>query len=99
LLRYRESLQNPPVLVVSDINRIVIRTNYTNLPTHTFDISLDDLLDPANITILRAVFFNPDALKPRETVAEVTQEAARRFSKLADNLRKYGEDPTQPPTF
>ena len=33
LLRYRDSLQNPPVLVVSDINQIIIRTNYTNLPT------------------------------------------------------------------
>ena len=60
LLPYREAIQNPPALVVSDINRIVTRTNYTNLPTHTFDISLDDLLDPKNITILRVVFFNPD---------------------------------------
>lgn len=95
LLLYRDALQNPPVLVVSDINHIIIRTNYTNLPTRTFDLTLDDLLDPKNITLLKAVFFNPDELKPRETVAEVTQEAARRFSKLADNLRKYGEDPAQ----
>jgi len=35
LLLYRDALQNPPVLVVSDINQIVIRTNYTNLPTRT----------------------------------------------------------------
>lgn len=99
LLLYRDALQNPPVLVVSDINHIIIRTNYTNLPTRTFDIALDDLLDPRNITLLKAVFFNPDELKPRETVAEVTQEAARRFSKLADNLRKYGEDPSQTAHF
>jgi SAM-dependent methyltransferase len=95
LLLYREALQNPPALVVSDINHIIIRTNYTNLPTRTFDLTLDDLLDPRNVALLKAVFFNPDELKPRETVAEVTKEAARRFSKLADNLRKYGEEPTQ----
>ena len=40
LLRYRDSLQNPPVLVVSDINRIIIRTNFTNLPTRTITNSL-----------------------------------------------------------
>ena len=33
LLRYRDALNNPPLLIVSDINNIVIRTNYTNLPT------------------------------------------------------------------
>jgi type II restriction/modification system DNA methylase subunit YeeA len=95
LLLYRDALQNPPVLVVSDINNIVIRTNYTNLPTRTITLTLDDLLKPESLKVLRAVFFNPDELKPRETVAGVTEEAARHFSKLAGILRKYGEDPQQ----
>ncbi len=43
-LRYRGALQNPPLLIVSDINHIIIRTNYTNLPTRTIALSLDDLL-------------------------------------------------------
>ena len=30
LLQYRESLQNPPLLIVSDLQRIVIHTNFTN---------------------------------------------------------------------
>lgn len=42
-LRYRDALQNPLLLIVSDINQI-IRTNYTNLPTRTIALSLDDLL-------------------------------------------------------
>ena len=29
LLQYRESLQNPPLLVVSDMEQIVIHTNFT----------------------------------------------------------------------
>ena len=95
LLRYRDALQNPPVLVVSDINLIVIRTNYTNLPTRTITLALDDLLDPASIKILKTVFSNPEELKPQETVESVTREAARKFSKLADNLRNYGEDPQE----
>lgn len=95
LLRYRDSLQNPPLLIVSDINTIIIRTNFTNLPTRTLTLTLDDMLKPESMAILRAVFFNPEELKPRETVAEVTREAARRFSILAQNLRKSGEDPSR----
>lgn len=93
LLRYRDSLQNPPVLVVSDINLIVIRTNYTNLPTRTFTLTLDDLLDPENIQLLKKVFTSPEDLKPKETIESVTREAAEKFSKLAKNLRDYGESP------
>ena len=95
LLMYRDALQNPPVLVVSDINQIIIRTNYTNLPTRTITLTLDDMLKPESLKVLRAVFFNPDELKPQITVAGVTEEAARQFSKLAGNLRKYGEEPQQ----
>jgi hypothetical protein len=95
LLRYRDSLNNPPLLIVSDINNIIIRTNYTNLPTRTIHLTLDDLLNPENIKILRTVFFNPEQLKPQETIEGVTREAAAKFSKLADNLRKYGSDPQE----
>jgi hypothetical protein len=64
LLRYRDALRNPPLLVVSDINNIIIRTNYANLPTRTITLTLDDLLKPESLKILKAVFFNPDELKP-----------------------------------
>jgi len=95
LLLYRDALQNPPILVVSDINNIIIRTNYTNLPTRTITLTLDDLLKAESLKVLRAVFFNPEELKPHETVATVTEEAARQFSRLAGILRKYGENPQQ----
>lgn len=93
LLRYRDSLQNPPVLVVSDINNIVIRTNYTNLPTRTYTLTLDDLLNPESIQLLKKVFTSPEDLKPKETIESVTREAAEKFAKLAKNLRDYGESP------
>jgi hypothetical protein len=93
LLRYRDALKNPPLLIVSDINRIIIRTNYTNLATRTITLTLDDLLTAEGLNILKAVFFHPEELKPRKTVESVTQEAARQFSALANALRKYGEEP------
>ncbi|MEP7137054.1 MAG: DNA methyltransferase [Chloroflexota bacterium] len=95
LLSYRDALQNPPLLIVSDINNIIIRTNYTNLPTRTIALSLDDLLNPESLRILKLVFTNPEQLKPQETIESVTREAATQFSKLADNLRKYGNDPQE----
>jgi type II restriction/modification system DNA methylase subunit YeeA len=81
------------VLVVSDINRIIIRTNFTNLPTRTITLELDDLLKPENIKLLQTVFTDPEQLKPRVTVESVTQEAAQQFSTLANVLRKFGEEP------
>src|SRR5215212_2235156 len=95
LLRYRDSLQNPPLLIVSDINHIIIRTNYTNLPTRTYTLTLDDLLKPESINILKTVFFTPEQLKPQITIEGVTREAASKFSKLADNLRRYGSQPQE----
>ncbi|MEK6751027.1 MAG: DNA methyltransferase [Chloroflexota bacterium] len=92
LLQYRDSLQNPPLLIVSDINRIIIRTNYTNYKTQKYTFELDDLLKAENLRILKAVFFNPDELKPHETLKAVTEKAAKEFAELATTLRKYGED-------
>jgi type II restriction/modification system DNA methylase subunit YeeA len=93
LLLYRGFLQNPPLLVVSDINTIIIRTNFTNLPTRAITITLDDFLKPETLKILKSIFFNPDELKPNITVEGVTEEAARHFSELAGVLRKRGETP------
>ena len=92
LLRYRDALNNPPLLIVSDIDHIVIRTNYTNLPTRTITLALDDLLKPQSLKILKTVFFNPEQLKPQITVEGVTRDAAVHFARLAENLRKYGSD-------
>ena len=46
LLQYREALQNPPLLIVSDIDRIVVHPNYVNRLNRPVEITLDDLLTP-----------------------------------------------------
>lgn len=43
LLLYRESLLNPPLLVVSDLDSIVVHTNFTNTVKRTVTITFDDL--------------------------------------------------------
>jgi hypothetical protein len=62
LQRYREMVENPPLLVVSDFATIMIHTNITNTPTQRYTLTLDDLLTPSGLRTLRAVFFDPYAL-------------------------------------
>ena len=49
LLLYRNNLENPPLLVVCDLDRIVIHTNFTGTVSATVDIPLEALADPRNI--------------------------------------------------
>ncbi len=93
LQQYRDSLQNPPILVVSDIQTIVIHTNFVNTVKQTSTLSLDDLEKTEGLQLLRKVFFTPRALEPALTIQKVTEEAAADFADLADLLRRYGEPP------
>src|SRR5487761_2657344 len=68
LLRYRESLQNPPLLIVSDFERIVIHTNFTNTVKRVETLTLDDLLIPARLELLRAAFEDPESFRAKQTV-------------------------------
>ncbi|MFC1451774.1 class I SAM-dependent DNA methyltransferase [Verrucomicrobiota bacterium] len=93
LLRYRDALENPPLLVLCDLDRIVIHTNFTGTVSDTHGIPLQDLGAPRNIEIMRAVFHDPEALRPGRTSTAVTQDAARQFAEIADAMRKRGLDP------
>lgn len=92
LLQYRESLENPPCLVVCDLDRFEVRTNFTGTKTTLHSFTLDDLLkEPEEpLRILRAVMDQPDALRPRQTRAQVTEEVATQFASLAEKLRLQG---------
>lgn len=100
LLKYREDLENPPLLVVSDFIRFEVHTNFTNTPPLVYRFTLDDLMvskplagfDLSALDILRAVFTTPEALKPGAHEVRVTQKAAAEFIKLKDNLRSREPD-------
>ncbi len=93
LLRYRNALENPPLLVVCDLDRIIIHTNFTGTVSSTHEIPLRSLDEPRNIEILRAVFHDPEVLRPGRTSIAVTQDAARHFAEIAAALRLRGLDP------
>ena len=95
LLQYREALENPPLLVVCDLDRFEIHTNFTNTPAKVYEFTLGDLLAGPEepLRVLRAVMLDPEELRPGKTREELTAEAAQQFASLAFTLRDEGHDP------
>ena len=92
LQRYREALNNPPLLVVSDFRTIRVHTNFTNKVPIVHTILLDDVGEPEQLGILRSVFHNPDALEPEISPDDVTKATADIFAKIAASMRERGVD-------
>jgi hypothetical protein len=88
LLRYRESLLNPPLLVVCDFDRYVIRTNFNGTVQETHEFTNANIDDPKILNLLRAVFTNPEFLKPQRTTDEVTEKLAQQIGEVARLLQK-----------
>ncbi|MGO4909032.1 class I SAM-dependent DNA methyltransferase [Pseudorhodobacter sp. W20_MBD10_FR17] len=93
LRQYAIALENPPLLIVSDMDRIRIHTNWTNTVQKVHTIELVDLTDAANRDLLRHCFTDPERLKPAKTRQVLTEEAAQRFATLAQRLRSRGHNP------
>ncbi|MBZ0262419.1 MAG: class I SAM-dependent DNA methyltransferase [Hyphomicrobiales bacterium] len=95
LQQYAIALDNPPLLIVSDMDRIRIHTNWTNTVHKICTINLEDLTDAASRDLLRHAFLDPERLKPEKTRQLLTEEAAEQFAGLAQRLRERGHDAEQ----
>ena len=96
LMGYKDDLGNPPLLVVSDLDRIEIHTNFTGLSPIVKLVTLDDLAadDPSDaLQMLRDLFTAPEELRPRIAPAQITEQAARHVAEIAQSLRSRGHDP------
>jgi hypothetical protein len=93
LLQYREDLENPPLLVVCDLDRFEIDTNFTGTVKKVYAFSLADLDEPEHLAVLRALWTDPNRLRPDTTPEAVTKEAAERFGELSASLQARGVDP------
>ena len=92
LQQYAVALENPPLLVVSDMDRIIVHTNWTNTVSETHEIKLAELTNPHKRELLRWVFLDPNRLKPQKTIDALTREVADKFASLAIRLRDRGFD-------
>jgi len=88
LAEYREALENPPLLVVSDLDRVVIHTNFPNTvhKVHEFDCETIGTAEARDL--LHALFREPERLNPGITREAVTKAAADAFEAIADGLRE-----------
>ncbi len=90
---YALALENPPLLIVSDMLRFRIRTNWTNSVSKTYEFGLDDLADATTRDRLKWAFSDPERLKPGETRQSLTEQAAQSFAAVAQSLRERGHEP------
>lgn len=88
LLRYRESLLNPPLLIVCDFDRYILRTNFNGTVQETKEWRNAQIDEPWVLSLLRAAFTHADFLKPQRTTAEVTEKLARQIGDVARSLQK-----------
>jgi len=92
---YVRSLENPPLLIVSDMERIELHTNWTNTVQQVHILPLPELNDARRRQLLKKAFSETEVedLKPGTTREALTKEVAEEFVKLAQSLRERGHDP------
>jgi type II restriction/modification system DNA methylase subunit YeeA len=93
LLLYREALENPPLLVVCDMDRLIIHTNFTATVATTHEIPLADLTTARSLEIVHCVFHDPDKLRPGVTSEAITAEAASHLAEIAQAMRERKLEP------
>lgn len=93
LQRYAIALENPPLLVVCDMERFEIHTNFTNTVQEVHVIRLAELQSNDNLRLLKSLFSDPESLRPGKTKTALTEEAAGRFAALAQVLRERNGEP------
>ena len=92
LRQYALALENPPLLIVSDMARFRIRTNWTNSVSETHEFALEHLADAAVRDKLKWAMSEPERLRPGESRQALTEQAAKTFASLAQALRDRGHD-------
>jgi hypothetical protein len=97
LKNYAGAMDNPPVLVVCNRERIEIHPCFTGYPSTPRIILLKDIGLPENMQALRCLFSPTDVykLRPLKSNAAITAEAAGEFAKVAKSMRERGLDSQQ----
>ncbi len=89
---YADALENPPLLIVSDMQEIRVHTNFTNAIAQQHVVKLIDLPSVEKRDLLRNCFLHPQRLLPTETRESVTARAAANFANIAVLLRRHDDE-------
>ncbi|MDR2875397.1 MAG: hypothetical protein LBV44_05655 [Methylobacillus sp.] len=93
LMNYALALDNPPLLVVSDLRTIEIHTHFTGHPSDVHRIAIADLTQPEARQKLLWLFTDPERFKPARTIYAVTEQAAGKMGDIAGRLTDQGNAP------
>lgn len=93
LLSYREDLDNPPLLIVSDMQTIELHTNFTGTQKQVIKWTLDDLKDGQRREQLRQVWLDPNSFNPSYRIEEATVAAVAALGKVSNALKDRNENP------
>ena len=85
--------------MVCDIDNYEVHTNFTGYPATRFAFTISEIANPTAETkkrlggrtpmaVLRAVFEDPQSLRPDRSSAAITEELAEQIGELAKELRR-----------
>jgi hypothetical protein len=92
LKQYADAFENPPLLIVSDLQEIRVHTNFTNAIAQQHVIPLAELRSVEARDLLRNCFLHPERLLPTATRESVTAQAAANFASIAVLLRRHYDE-------
>ena len=92
LKQYADALENPPLLIVSDMQEIRVHTNFTNAIAQQHVIPLAELRSVEARDLLRNCFLHQERLRPTATRESVTAQAAANFANIAVLLRRHYDE-------
>ena len=92
LKQYADAFENPPLLIVSDLQEIRVHTNFTNAIAQQHVIPLAELRSVETRDLLRNCFLHPKRLLPTATRESVTAQAAANFANIAVLLRRHYDE-------
>jgi hypothetical protein len=83
---YALGLENPPLLIVCDMERFRIVTNWTATVSETHEIALDHIRDATKRRLIKWALSDPEKLRPGLTRQALTERAAAGFRRRRPGL-------------
>jgi hypothetical protein len=93
LEKYRIDLENPPLMIVSDMASFEIHTNFSGTPKKVYRFALEDLRDERTLKLLEHAFYDPDKLNPKYYREAVTEDISKGIAKLTRTLQNREHAP------
>jgi type II restriction/modification system DNA methylase subunit YeeA len=99
LLIYRDDLENPPLLVVCDMETIQVHTNFTGTNKVVEIWALEDLFVDSKREKLRKVWTDPYSFDPTKDRIAVTEATITQLLNIADSLKQRENNPDKTAHF